>query len=411
MLTRACTSPAQVVAAGACLGLRPSPPARCSTEQHDAPAYLHSGLQVRAQSACSRRTACLWQVPAPDRVWCQQGTLPDRRRPAGHAVAVKTQTTRVHDHAVQAPCPHFGPCGGCALQDLAYDRQLAYKAGRAAEALVRFGKQQAGGARALPPLPAPHQLKYRNTVRHATARAAGTWGQGCEGQPAPAPAWGPAPSTTGGDSANGQGGTDARGSSASHAAGSRRGAAQMRFRTVKQPTPRFGLLSRAGDRVVPITKCLLQDDRANVILKKVSPVCSSRAAASELQHKLAERPEPIPGQACLHAGRVQGRLGWLQTGSAQTADLCPTQGAIGVAIRSHACLGTPPCWRRTLPDEVCAGRAAGGCCAHGGPDDPPGQGGTSRRTRLHVHLPRRPGRGPGAPGQRALGCMHGSSGW
>lgn len=46
---------------------------------------------------------------------------------------------------VQAPCPYFGTCGGCALQDLAYADQLAVKRARLASTL---GKH----APALPPV-------------------------------------------------------------------------------------------------------------------------------------------------------------------------------------------------------------------------------------------------------------------
>lgn len=41
--------------------------------------------------------------------------------------------------AVAAPCPHFGPCGGCTFQHLAYDAQLALKRARVARALVDVG--------------------------------------------------------------------------------------------------------------------------------------------------------------------------------------------------------------------------------------------------------------------------------
>ncbi len=40
---------------------------------------------------------------------------------------------------IPAPCPAFGECGGCALQDLAYDHQLALKRRRLEQALAPLG--------------------------------------------------------------------------------------------------------------------------------------------------------------------------------------------------------------------------------------------------------------------------------
>lgn len=46
---------------------------------------------------------------------------------AGYAVAVKVATLRASPQEVGAPCPHFGPCGGCSLQNLEYAAQLQAK--------------------------------------------------------------------------------------------------------------------------------------------------------------------------------------------------------------------------------------------------------------------------------------------
>ena len=85
----------------------------------------------------------------------------------------------------QPPCPYFGDCGGCAWQHLAYDTQLAAKAGHVSDAFRRIGRVAlAPAAEALsadaPPalLPAlgapPHaRLRYRNKVAFAVAPAAG----------------------------------------------------------------------------------------------------------------------------------------------------------------------------------------------------------------------------------------------
>ncbi len=45
-----------------------------------------------------------------------------------HASAVKVAVSKPHDHAVEAPCMHYGQgCGGCSMQNLAYTAQLAAK--------------------------------------------------------------------------------------------------------------------------------------------------------------------------------------------------------------------------------------------------------------------------------------------
>jgi len=42
-------------------------------------------------------------------------------------------------YRVQSRCRHFGLCGGCRLQDLAYDRQLAFKVEQVRNHLIRVG--------------------------------------------------------------------------------------------------------------------------------------------------------------------------------------------------------------------------------------------------------------------------------
>lgn len=62
---------------------------------------------------------------------------------------------------VAPPCPHYGTCGGCTLQHLSYDEQLAWKRRIVADALARIGGVDA-------PLPevvaSPERTRYRNRV-------------------------------------------------------------------------------------------------------------------------------------------------------------------------------------------------------------------------------------------------------
>ena len=76
---------------------------------------------------------------------------------------------------VEAPCRHFGVCGGCRFQDLAYDVQVAEKERQVRDALVRIGRFDE------PPLepivPAESQFRLSQQARvlvHDRARTAST---------------------------------------------------------------------------------------------------------------------------------------------------------------------------------------------------------------------------------------------
>jgi 23S rRNA (uracil1939-C5)-methyltransferase len=66
---------------------------------------------------------------------------------------------------VGAPCRHFGVCGGCRFQDLAYEAQVAAKEQQVRDALVRIGRI------ADPPLepivPASSRYGYRNKLEYS----------------------------------------------------------------------------------------------------------------------------------------------------------------------------------------------------------------------------------------------------
>jgi 23S rRNA (uracil1939-C5)-methyltransferase len=69
---------------------------------------------------------------------------------------------------VEPPCPYFGTCGGCALQDLAYDDQLALKRQRLARALA--------GVKEAPPcelIGLDDPWRYRNKIELTFSQADG----------------------------------------------------------------------------------------------------------------------------------------------------------------------------------------------------------------------------------------------
>ena len=73
-------------------------------------------------------------------------------------------------HRVKAPCPHYGECGGCTLQHIAYDEQLNWKRRFVVEAMERIGKRTMD----VPPVePSPASTHYRNRVTFTLRRLSG----------------------------------------------------------------------------------------------------------------------------------------------------------------------------------------------------------------------------------------------
>jgi 23S rRNA (uracil1939-C5)-methyltransferase len=69
-----------------------------------------------------------------------------------------------------APCPHYDRCGGCTLEHLRYEAQLAAKADLVRETLRRIG----GTDLALPEVvPSPREFRYRNRVSFTLLRLPG----------------------------------------------------------------------------------------------------------------------------------------------------------------------------------------------------------------------------------------------
>jgi len=85
----------------------------------------------------------------------------------GFAEGVVTDLLEASPARVEAPCRHFGECGGCRFQHLDYDAQLAEKERQVRDALVRIGRFPE------PPLepivPAASIYGYRNKLEYSFA--------------------------------------------------------------------------------------------------------------------------------------------------------------------------------------------------------------------------------------------------
>src|SRR5512145_2316105 len=83
----------------------------------------------------------------------------------GFAEAIAESVLEPSSERVEAPCRHFGVCGGCRFQDLAYESQLAAKEQQVRDALVRIGRIPE------PPLepivPAASLYGYRNKLEYS----------------------------------------------------------------------------------------------------------------------------------------------------------------------------------------------------------------------------------------------------
>jgi len=65
-------------------------------------------------------------------------------------------------HRVSPVCTHFDLCGGCKLQHVSYEQQLAFKQKDVVNAIQRIGKVEV--KEMLPILPCKHQVYYRNKL-------------------------------------------------------------------------------------------------------------------------------------------------------------------------------------------------------------------------------------------------------
>ena len=83
----------------------------------------------------------------------------------GFAEAVTQAVLEPSSERVEAPCHHFGVCGGCRFQDLAYESQVAAKEQQVRDALVRIGR--IGEPPLEPIVPAASVFRYRNKLEYS----------------------------------------------------------------------------------------------------------------------------------------------------------------------------------------------------------------------------------------------------
>jgi 23S rRNA (uracil1939-C5)-methyltransferase len=83
----------------------------------------------------------------------------------GFAEAAAGAVLEPSPHRVDAPCPHFGVCGGCRFQHLVYEEQIAAKEQQVRDALARIGRVAEPPVE--PILPAASLYHYRNKLEYS----------------------------------------------------------------------------------------------------------------------------------------------------------------------------------------------------------------------------------------------------
>ena len=136
-----------------------------------------------------------------------------------HAEATALEVLEPSEHQIDAPCRHFGECGGCLWQDLTYSEQLAWKGRFVSDSLTRLAKVQ--GVEPAAVVPSPRLFRCRNKMEYAF-----------EGGRFP-----------------GQGGD-----------------------------LRLGLRRRGSHQVIDIHDCLLQSEKASALVNEVRRLCSLSGA-------------------------------------------------------------------------------------------------------------------------------------
>ena len=103
------------------------------------------------------------------------------REPNGVEFATLVSVLRASPHRVAAPCPHFGPCGGCTWQHIAYPEQLRLKTALV-DRLVRAAVPNAPAVRdTIASTPLAEPWGYRHKVHFVFAGSPVTMGHYARG--------------------------------------------------------------------------------------------------------------------------------------------------------------------------------------------------------------------------------------
>lgn len=93
-----------------------------------------------------------------------------RETKGGSAFAEIESIGTPSERRIVPPCPYFGECGGCDLQQMDYEAQLAAKAGIVRDCLDRIGKLENYGEVKM--IPSPREFQYRTRAQwHADINA------------------------------------------------------------------------------------------------------------------------------------------------------------------------------------------------------------------------------------------------
>ena len=161
-------------ASGRCGSLRPDQGPGSGRRTPMLPAWLRRFGSDRSSSSPSTRSQ---RVGVASRAMMASSSSSTARFPAtaswrassasSAATARRSRTSACSGgpDRVDAPCPHFGTCGGCRWQDLRYERQLEHKQQQVLDALQRIAGLPDPPVE--PIVPAVRQYAYRNKLEYA----------------------------------------------------------------------------------------------------------------------------------------------------------------------------------------------------------------------------------------------------